>query len=79
MAAGSALGWNLSRWGFWLLLFRFFKRKSLFERARRAAFASGRSADALRAGRGKRDVLARVARFAIPTRTLLLRLIPDVA
>ena len=79
IAAGSTLGWNLARWGFWLLLFRFFKRKTLFERARHAAFASGRSADALRAGRAKRHPLSRVARFAIPTRTLLLRLTPDVA
>jgi glycosyltransferase involved in cell wall biosynthesis len=79
LEAALALGESLGRWGLWLLLFRFWRRKSFFERARRAAFASGRSLDSLRAGRSTMRLFRGAARVAFPTRTLLLRLTPDVA
>lgn len=77
--AAFALAESLVRWGFWLTLFRFSKRKGFFERARRAAFISGRSLDSLRAGRRTMRLFSGVARVAFPTRSLLLRLTPDVA
>jgi len=73
-----ALAEGLARWGFWLTLFRFSGRKGLFERARHAAFISGRSLDSLRAGRKSRRLFLGAARLAFPARSLLLRLTPDV-
>jgi hypothetical protein len=70
---------SLVRWAFWLTLFRFSRRKGFFEHARGAAFISGRSLDSLRAGRRTMRLFSRVARVAFPTRSLLLRLTPDVA
>jgi glycosyltransferase involved in cell wall biosynthesis len=70
---------SLVRWGFWLTLFRVSRRKGFFERARRAAFISGHSLDSLRAGRRTMRLFSGVARVAFPTRSLLLRLTPDVA
>ena len=73
------LGQSLLLWGLWLTLFRLSKRKNFFERARRAAFMSGRSLDSLGAGRNRMRLFHGVARVAFPARSLLLRLTPDVA
>lgn len=77
--AALALAESLGGWGFWLTLFRFSGRKAFFERARRAAFASGRSLESLRAGRSGMRIFRGAARLAFPTRDVLLRLTPDVA
>jgi len=79
LSAALALTESLVRWGFWLILFRISRRKTFFERARRAAFISGRSLDSLRAGRSTTRLFRGAARVAFPTRSLLLRLTPDVA
>jgi len=60
-------------------MFRLFGRKRCFERARRAAFASGRSLDGLRAGRASMSLFLAAGRVAFPARTLLLRFTPDGA
>lgn len=73
-----ALAESLLRWGFWLLLFRFWGRRTLFARARQAAFESGRSLDSLRAGRKSRRLFLGAAAIAFPARSLLLRFSPDV-
>ena len=73
-----ALGASLARWGFWLILFRLSRRKSYFERARRAAFVSGRSVDSMRAGRKSMRLFRGAGRVAFPARSLLLQLTPDV-
>jgi glycosyltransferase involved in cell wall biosynthesis len=73
-----ALAASLASWSFWLILFRFSRRKGLFERARRAAFVSGRSLDSLRAGRKSMRLFMGAARLAFPARSLLLQLTPDV-
>jgi glucosyl-dolichyl phosphate glucuronosyltransferase len=72
-----ALAESLLRWGFWLLLFRFWRRRTLFARARQAAFESGRSLDSLRAGRKSERLFLVAATIAFPARSLLLRLTPD--
>jgi hypothetical protein len=77
--AALALAESLLSWGFWLILFRISRRKGFFERARRAAFISGRSLDSLRAGRSTMRLFSGAARVAFPTSSLLLRLTPDVA
>lgn len=69
---------SLARWAFWVILFRCSRRREFFERARRAAFMSGRSLDSLRAGRKSLRLFLGAARVAFPARTLLLRLTPDV-
>jgi glucosyl-dolichyl phosphate glucuronosyltransferase len=79
VGAAVVLAGSLVHWGFWLTLFRFSRRKSFFERARHAAFISGRSLDAMRAGRTTTRLFRGAARVAFPTRSLLLRLTPDVA
>lgn len=78
VGAPLALAKHLALWGFWLILFRFSRRKVFFERARRAAFISGRWLDSLRAGRKSTRLFLGAARLAFPTRSLLLRLTPDV-
>jgi len=70
---------SLFRWSLWVMAFRLFQRKSFFERARSAAFASGHSLDSLRAGRNSERLYLAVARFAFRVRRLLLRLSPDAA
>ena len=79
-ALGAALGlsYSLIQWGVSLLLFRLFGRKRFFENARRAAFSAGRSLDAFRAGRTTARLFHGAARLVFPTRSLLLRLTPDV-
>lgn len=72
------LAGSLVQWGFWLIMFRLSGRKSFFQRTRRAAFASGRSLDSLRAGRNSTRLYHGAARVAFPVRGLLLRLTPDV-
>lgn len=72
------LGGNLLRWGFWAMVFRLFQNKTCFERARRAAFASGRSLDSLRAGRESVRLFQAAGRIAFPARSFILRLIPDI-
>jgi glycosyltransferase involved in cell wall biosynthesis len=78
LACVLVLGESLVRWGFWLVLFRFWQKKGLFERARGAAFMSGRSLDSLRAGRKSMRLFQRAGRIAFPVRNLLVRLTPDV-
>ena len=73
-----ALAESLAGWSFWLILFRFSRRKGFFERARRAAFVSGRSLDSLRAGRKSMRLFRGAAHVAFPARSLLLQLTPDV-
>jgi len=79
-ALGCLLGLagSLVRWGLWVIMFRLSDRQNLFERARRAAFASGRSLDSLRAGRSSMWLFLGAGRIAFPARRLLLRLTPDV-
>ncbi len=79
LEAMAALTANIVRWGFWLTLFRASSRRALFERARSAAFESGVSLESLRAGRKSKRLFLSVAKIALPTRSLLLRLTPDVA
>ena len=79
LEAMSALTSNIVRWGIWLALFRVWNRRGLFERARRAAFESGVALDSLRAGRKSKRLFLSVAKIALPARSLLLRLTPDVA
>ena len=69
---------SLVAWAFWLMLFRFSRRKDFFERARHAAFVSGSSLDRLRAGRESMRLFRGAGRVAFPARSLLLRLTPDV-
>jgi hypothetical protein len=78
VGAPLVLAESLARWGFWLILFRFSRRKGFFERARRAAFISGRSLDSLRAGRKSKRLFLGASRVAFPARSVLLRLTPDV-
>lgn len=73
-----ALAGSLFRWALWVIMFRLSNRKSFFERARRAAFASGRSLDSLRAGRSSLRLFLGAGRIAFPARRLLLRLTRDV-
>jgi glycosyltransferase involved in cell wall biosynthesis len=68
---------NLCRWAWWALAFRVRPQKSFFERARRAAFESGRVLDSLRAGRRSVRLYLIVGRFAFGVRQILLRLSPD--
>ena len=73
-----ALAGSLFRWALWVIMFRLSDRKSFFERARRASFASGRSLDSLRAGRSSLRLFLGAGRIAFPARRLLLRLTRDV-
>ena len=73
-----ALAGSLFRWGLWVIMFRLSERRGFFERARRAAFASGRSLDSLRAGRSSMRLFLGAGRIAFLARKLLLRLTPDV-
>ena len=73
-----ALGGNLFRWALCVILFRLSERKSFLQRARGAAFASGRWLDSLRAGRTSMRLFLGAGRVAFPARSLLLRLTPDV-
>jgi GT2 family glycosyltransferase len=73
-----ALTESLAAWSFWLILFRVSRRKGFFERARRAAFVSGRSLHSLRAGRKSMRLFRGAACIAFPARSLLLQLTPDV-
>jgi len=70
---------NMFRWGLWVILFRLLRWKICFERAREAAFASGRSLDILRAGRNSLRLFQAAARIAFPARSILLRLTPDIS
>jgi glycosyltransferase involved in cell wall biosynthesis len=79
LQAALALAESLGQWGLWLILFRFSRRKGFFERARRAAYASGHSLESLRAGRSRMRIFRGAARVTFPARSLLLRLTPDVA
>jgi glycosyltransferase involved in cell wall biosynthesis len=79
LAGIGVLALNLARWGYWLTLFRCSRRRAFFDHARRSAFESGRSLDSLRAGRKSMRLFLGAAKIAIPTRSLLLRLTPDVA
>lgn len=79
LRAPLVLAEGLASWGFWLILFRLSRRKGMFERARRAAFVSGRSLDSLRAGRKSMRLFLGASRVAFPARRLLLRLTPDVS
>ena len=74
-----ALAGSLVRWCLWAIMFRLSDRKAAFERARCAAFTSGRSLDSLRAGRSSMRWFRGASRIAFPARKLLLRLTPDVA
>ncbi len=74
-----ALAGSLVRWCLWAIMFRLSERKAVIERARCAAFTSGRSLDSLRAGRSSMRWFRGASRIAFPARRLLLRLTPDVA
>jgi glycosyltransferase involved in cell wall biosynthesis len=73
-----ALAVNLLWWGLWIIAFRLVQKRSCFERARGAAFASGRSLDSLRAGRESIRLFETAGRITFPARSFLLKLIPDV-
>jgi glycosyltransferase involved in cell wall biosynthesis len=73
-----ALVGNLLWWGIWAIAFRLLRNKSCFEHARRAAFASGRSLDSLRAGRDSIRLFQAAGHIVFPALNLFLRLIPDV-
>jgi GT2 family glycosyltransferase len=73
-----ALAANLFQWSVWVLMFRLRRGKTSFDRARRAAFASGRSLDSLRAGRKSIRLFRGAGHIAFAARALLLRLTPDV-
>jgi glycosyltransferase involved in cell wall biosynthesis len=72
------LATGLARWSFWLVLFRFSKTPLALERARGAAFESGRALDSLRAGRKSTWLFLGAARVVFPIRALLLRLTPTI-
>jgi len=78
LACLCSLTGSLVRWGAWLMLFHLSANKTGFERARRAAFAAGRSLDSLRAGRGSQRLFLGAGRIVFLIRWLLLRLTPDV-
>ena len=73
-----ALAGSLAGWGLWVILFRLSPRQAAFERARRAAFASGHALDGLRAGRTSMWLFRGAARVAFAARGVLLRSTPDV-
>ena len=68
----------LVRWSFWLALFRVSKTAPALERARVAAFESGRELDSLRAGRKSTRLFLGAARVVFPVRELLLRMTPTI-
>ncbi|HEU4993242.1 MAG TPA: glycosyltransferase [Gemmatimonadaceae bacterium] len=79
LLALAGLTHSLARWAFWLVMFRLAVSKGFFERARSAAYSSGRSLDSLRAGRKSMRLYLGAARIAFPARNLLQRLAPDVS
>jgi glycosyltransferase involved in cell wall biosynthesis len=74
----ASLATGLARWSFWVALFRFSRGALALERARRAAFESGRALDSLRAGRKSIWLFMGAARVVFPVRGLLLRLTPTI-
>lgn len=76
--AMAILAGSLFRWSFCIIVFRFWRRRGVFSLARHAAFESGRSLDSLRAGRKSSRLFLGAAAIALPARSLLLRLTPDV-
>jgi hypothetical protein len=71
------LATDLLRWAFWVMTFRVVRRKTTFERARRAAYRSGRSLETLHLGRSSVRFFAVVFRVVFGWRSVLLRLCSD--
>ena len=71
------LAGNLLSWGFGVMVFRLIQNRSCFERARRAAFASGCAFEWLRAGRNSMHLYRTTSRFVFFLRRLMPRLTPD--
>jgi hypothetical protein len=78
LAGVLALTADLAAWALWVIVFGLSRRPAAFERARRAAFASGYALDALRAGRRSTWLFRGAARIAFAARALLLRWTPGV-
>jgi glycosyltransferase involved in cell wall biosynthesis len=68
---------NLMKWAFWVMTFRVFRRKGIFERARHAAFASGHTLETLRTGRDSLRMYFAAGRIVLGLRRVVLRLCPD--
>src|SRR5687768_5510623 len=67
---------NLTRWAFWVMAFRVCRTNGIFERARHAAFSSGRTLETLRTGRNSVRIYFTVGRIVLAVRRLALRLCP---
>jgi GT2 family glycosyltransferase len=67
----------LLEWALWVMMFRIMRRRSIFERARRAAYHSGRALETLHLGTISRQLFEVVCRLILGWRRVLLRLCPD--
>jgi glycosyltransferase involved in cell wall biosynthesis len=74
----AALGWNLLAEGFSVAWLRVRRRATSLERARRAAWRSGRSFEALRPGRDRTRRYGRIGRVTFLARGILTRLAPQI-
>jgi GT2 family glycosyltransferase len=68
---------NMLQWAFWAIAFRLVRRKMIFERARRAAYRSGRALETLHLGGGSLRFFEVVFRAVSGWRRLVLRLCSD--
>jgi GT2 family glycosyltransferase len=73
------LATNLVQWGLWVLAFRVVRRKSVFERARRAAYRCGRSLEVFHLGNSPVRLFDVIASIVLGWRKLLLRVSSDAA
>lgn len=73
----STLAAHLLQWALWVMAFRMVRRQSNFERARRAAYHSGRALETLHLGTIPRRFFVVVFHMILGWRRLLLRLCPD--
>jgi glycosyltransferase involved in cell wall biosynthesis len=74
----AALVWNLVAEGFIMAWFWISRRATSLERARRAAWRSGRSYETLRPGRDRTRLYGRIGRVTFLARSVLSRLAPRI-
>ena len=68
---------SMLQWAFWVMAFRLVRRKMIFERARRAAYCSGRALETLHLGGSSLRICEVVFRLVVGWRSFLLRLSSD--
>jgi GT2 family glycosyltransferase len=74
----AALGWNLLVEGLTITWFRVRRRAESLERARQAAWRSGRTFEMLRSGRDQTRLYGRIGRVTFLARSVLTRLAPQI-